>query len=72
MTAHCLTEDIAMNRSTRPAARAFVAFSAAVLLAVAATAMTLVPDEAVQAADSLVTLPEQLDSILPVDAFAFE
>lgn len=61
-----------MNRPTRPAARAFVAFTAAVFLAVAATAMTLVPDEAVQAADSMVALPTQLDSLLPADAFIFE
>jgi len=47
--------------------RDFTAFTATVLLAVAATAMTLVPDEAVQAADSLVTLPDQLDNIFPVD-----
>ncbi len=48
--------------------RDFTAFTVTVLLAVAATAMTLVPDEAVQAADSLVTLPDHLDAIFPVDA----
>ncbi|CAM3380427.1 hypothetical protein [Paracidovorax anthurii] len=56
------------NRFTGP--RAFAAFTATVLLAVAATAMTLVPDEAVQAADSLVSIPEHLNQILPSDAFA--
>ncbi len=58
-----------MKRQLRPGTRAFAAFTATVLLAVAATAMTLVPDEAVQAADSLVNLPDHLDQILPVASF---
>ncbi|RYF01960.1 MAG: hypothetical protein EOO32_01810 [Comamonadaceae bacterium] len=58
-----------MKRTIPPGTRAFAAFTATVLLAVAATAMTLVPDEAVQAADSLVSLPDHLDKILPADAF---
>ncbi|WP_311220609.1 MULTISPECIES: hypothetical protein [unclassified Acidovorax] len=58
-----------MKRHLPPGIRAFTAFTATVLLALAATAMTLVPDEAVQAADSLVTLPNQLDTILPSDVF---
>lgn len=58
-----------MKRHLRPGTRAFAAFTVTVLLAVAATAMTLVPDEAVQAADSLVNLPDHLDQILPVASF---
>ncbi len=58
-----------MKRQLRPGTRAFAAFTVTVLLAVAATAMTLVPDEAVQAADSLVNLPDHLDQILPVASF---
>lgn len=60
-----------MKRHLPAGIRAFTAFTATVLLAVAATAMTLVPDEAVQAADSLVNLPIQLDTILAADTFAF-
>lgn len=58
-----------MKRHLPAGLRDFTAFTATVLLALAATAMTLVPDEAVQAADSLVSLPDHLDSILPADAF---
>ena len=53
------------NRYTGP--RAFIAFTTTVLLAVAATAMNLVPDEAVQAADTLVRIPQDLEQFLPGD-----
>ncbi|MDA8456376.1 hypothetical protein M4R22_16555 [Acidovorax sp. GBBC 3334] len=56
-----------MKRNRLNGPRAFVAFTATVLLAVAATAMNLVPDEAVQAADSLVNIPAHLEQILPGD-----
>lgn len=59
-----------MKRQAPSGLRAFTAltaFAVTVLLAVAATAMTLVPEQAVQAADSMVSLPSHLDSILPSD-----
>ncbi|MDT0138165.1 hypothetical protein [Acidovorax sp. PRC11] len=59
-----------MQRNRYTGARAFIAFTATVLLAVGATAMNLVPDEAVQAADSMVRIPQDLDQILPVEALS--
>ncbi|WCM89983.1 hypothetical protein [Acidovorax sp. NCPPB 3576] len=58
-----------MKRKIHSGTRAFAAFTVTVFLAVAATAMTLVPDEAVQAADSLVNLPGNLEQILPAESF---
>ena len=58
-----------MNRNIRTGSRALAAFTATVLLAVAATAMTLVPDEAVQSVDSLTTATTQLDKLLSADLF---
>ncbi|MBO9680196.1 hypothetical protein [Paenacidovorax monticola] len=41
------------------------AFTAAVLLALAASALTLLPDNAAQLSDSLLNLPAQLLRLLP-------
>ncbi|MDA8445771.1 hypothetical protein [Paracidovorax valerianellae] len=60
-----------MKRKIHPGTRAFAAFTVTVLLAVAATAMTLVPEQAVQAADSLVNLPSNLEQMLPAETFSY-
>lgn len=63
-------QDTAMKRHLPSGFRAFTAltaFAVTVLLAVAATAMTLVPEETAQMADSMVSLPSHLDAILPSD-----
>ena len=62
-------EDTVMNRNIRQGSRALAAFTVTVALAVAATAMTLVPDEAVQSVDSLTTATTQLDKLLSADLF---
>ena len=58
-----------MNRNIRQGSRALAAFTVTVALAVAATAMTLIPDEAVQSFDSLTTANTQLDKLLSAELF---
>ncbi len=58
-----------MNRNFRQGTRALAAFTVTVALALAATAMTLIPDEAVQSVDSLTTANTQLDKLLSADLF---
>lgn len=58
-----------MNRKIHHGSRALAAFTVTVALAVAATAMTLIPDEAVQSVDSLTTANIQLDKLLNADLF---
>ena len=63
------SEDPVMNRNIRQGSRALAAFTVTVALAVAATAMTLIPDEAVQSVDSLTTANTQLDKLLSAELF---
>ena len=63
------SEDPVMNRNFRKGSRALAAFTVTVALAVAATAMTLIPDEAVQSVDSLTTANTQLDKLLSAELF---
>lgn len=55
-----------MNRHhLRPGTRAIAAFTVTVVLAVLAAVLGLLPDFAVQSADSMTRLPNQLDQWLP-------
>ncbi|WP_313295770.1 hypothetical protein [Diaphorobacter sp.] len=58
-----------MTRNFRQGTRALAAFTVTVALAVAATAMTLIPDEAVQSVDALISANTQLDKLLSSDLF---
>ena len=59
-----------MNRSHfQPGTRALVAFPVTVVLAVVAAVLGLLPDIAVQSADSMTHLPHQLDQLLPTSLF---
>lgn len=55
-----------MNRHHIPSGtRAIAAFTVTVVLAVLAAVLGLLPDIAVQSADSMTHLPSQLDQLLP-------
>lgn len=59
-----------MNRHhLRPGTRAIAAFTVTVVLAVLAAVLGLLPDFAVQSADSMTRLPSQLDQWLPAGLF---
>lgn len=59
-----------MNRHHfRPGNRAIGAFAVTVVLSVLAAVLGLLPDMAVQSADSMTRLPNQLGQLLPVGQF---
>ena len=59
-----------MNRyHFQPGTRAIVAFTVTVVLAVVAAVLGLLPDIAVQSADSMTHLTHQLDQLLPTSLF---
>lgn len=59
-----------MNRhKPQPGTRAIVAFTATVVLSVLAAVVGLLPDVAVQSADSISHLPNHLDQLLPTGFF---
>lgn len=59
-----------MNRHHfRPGTRAIAAFTVTVVLSVLAAVLGLLPDFAVQSADSMTRLPNQLGKLLPVGLF---
>ncbi|MFZ2857606.1 hypothetical protein [Acidovorax soli] len=59
-----------MNHHPTPSGtRAIAAFAATVVLSVLAAVLGLLPDVAVQSADSMTRLPDQLDQLLPTGLF---
>ena len=57
------------HHQLRPGTRAIAAFAVTVVLSVLAAVLGLLPDMAVQSADSMTRLPNQLDQLLPPGLF---